>query len=141
MKQITTKNNQTNVNQESFEDICERTKVHGWVVQYVDELRFFPLDNIRSTKIKLNKSVNVLIENNNSEIVVDCPDLDLYGVGDSLQEAIMDLSESIEELYFTLKKNGPSKLGPHMLNIWEFLKDIVSEINAIKKKRGRKNLQ
>lgn len=138
MKKIT--DNKTNTVIESFEDIYQKTKIHGWVVQYVDELRPFPLDNIRSTRIKLNKSVNILIEKNNSEIVVDCPDLDLYGVGDSLQEAIMDLSENIEELYFTLKKSGPSKLGPHMLNIWEFLKSIVSEINAIKNKRGRKNL-
>ncbi len=140
MEQTKKDNTILKINSESFEDIILRTRVHEWVIQDTDSLRVFPLSNIRSSKIKLKKPISVFIGRNDSETIINCPDLDLYGVGDSEQEAIMDLSESIEELYFILKKNELSKLGPHMLNMWEFLRDIVLEINAIKNKRGRKNL-
>ena len=122
------------------EDVILRSKVHWWVNEDMDKLRTVSLANLRSLKIKLKEPINVFIEKKSSEIIINCLDLDLYGVGDTDQEAIKDLSESIEELYFILKKEGNSRLGPHMLNIWNFMKDRFIETNAVKSKRGRKSL-
>lgn len=86
------------------------------------------LNNLRSSRLSLKQPLSVIFERNESEIVCDCPDIDLYGVGDTEQEAITDFSESLEELYFTLKEEGEKNLTPQFTYIWCFLKKTIKKI-------------
>lgn len=54
-------------------------------------------------------------------------DLNLFGYGESEDEALRDLCESIIEHYEHLKKNQ-SKLGPLLKRDWDFLSRIIIEI-------------
>lgn len=92
------------------------------------------LNNLRCSHIILKQPLFVIFEKNESEITCGCPDVDLYGVGETEQEAIIDFSESLEDLFFSLKEEGEDNLGPQMLYIWRFLKKIISETNAVKSK-------
>ncbi len=85
------------------------------------------LNNLRSSKLSLNEPLFVIFEKNEAEIICDCPDIDLYGVGDTEQEAIVDFSASLEELFFTLKSEGEENLGSQLIYVWRFLKKIIKE--------------
>jgi hypothetical protein len=99
-----------------------------WEVQ--NQLKQFSssqIDNLRNEKLELIKSLNINFEKDGDQTIVNCADLDLYGVGDTEQEAIQDLCFQIEDLYFVLKEDGEEKLGPHMLRVWKFMKKIIKE--------------
>lgn len=92
------------------------------------------ISNLRSANLSLNQPLSAIMENDGAEVICDCPDIDLYGVGETEQEAITDFSENLEDLFYLLKESGEKKLGPQMIYIWRFLEKIISETNAIKGK-------
>ncbi len=92
------------------------------------------LGNLRCFNLRLKQPLLVLIERNEKEFVCDCPDVDIYGVGDTEQEAIVDFSENLEDFFYLLKKEGEKKLGKQMIHIWRFLKTIIEETDATESK-------
>jgi hypothetical protein len=90
------------------------------------------LNNIRCANLSLKQPLSAIIENDGAEVICDCPDIDLYGVGETEQEAITDFSENLEDLFYLLKESGEEKLGPQMIYIWRFLEKIIEETNAVK---------
>lgn len=92
--------------------------------------------NIYSNRLLLKEPLNILLEEDGGNFVVNSLDLDIYGVGDSTQEATRDLGENIEDVYFTFKKEGKENLGPEMLKIWNYMSEILQENgNTAKNKR------
>ena len=92
------------------------------------------LSNLRCFNLRLKQPLLALIERNEKEFVCDCPDVDIYGVGDTEQEAIVDFSENLEDFFYLLKKEGEKKLGKQMIHIWRFLKTIIEETDATESK-------
>lgn len=92
------------------------------------------LNNLRSFNLDLKQPLLAVIEYEENEIVCDCPDVDIYGVGDTEQEAIVDFSENLEDFYYLLQKEGEKKLAKQMLHIWRFLTKVVKEKNAAESK-------
>ncbi len=64
------------------------------------------LSNLRSFRLRLKQPLLALIEQNEKEFICDCPDVDIYGVGDTEQEAIVDFSENLEDFFYLLKKRA-----------------------------------
>jgi hypothetical protein len=85
------------------------------------------ISNLRSSKLSLSQPLSANIECDGAEVVCDCPDIDLYGVGETEQEAIADFSENLEDLFYLLKGSGEKKLGPQMIYIWRFLEKVIKE--------------
>lgn len=92
------------------------------------------LRNLRSFNLRLKQPLFALIEKNEKEFVCDCPDVDIYGVGDTEQEAIVDFSENLEDSFYLFKKEGEKNLGKQMIHIWRFLETIIEETNATESK-------
>lgn len=92
------------------------------------------LSNLRSFRLRLKQPLLALIEQNEKEFICNCPDIDIYGVGDTEQEAIVDFSENLENFFYLLKKEGEKNLGKQMIHIWRFLQTIIEETNATKGK-------
>lgn len=88
------------------------------------------LNNLRCLSISLTQPLWAVIETNGTEVICDCPDIDIYGVGETEQEAIIDFSQNLEDFYYLLKDAGEEKLGPQMIYIWRFLEKIIKENNA-----------
>jgi len=68
------------------------------------------LSNIRCASLSLKQPLSAIIESDGTEVICDCPDIDLYGVGETEQEAITDFSENLEDLFYLLKESGEGKL-------------------------------
>lgn len=72
--------------------------------------------------------VNILVEND--IYIATSYDLNLFGYGDSEDEAIRDLCESIIE-HFEHLKNNQSKLGLLLKRDWNFLSRIIKEMEMV----------
>jgi hypothetical protein len=92
------------------------------------------LSNLRSFNLDLKQPLLALIEYGENEVICDCPDVDIYGVGDTEQEAIIDFSENLEDFYYLLREEGEKKLGNQMLHIWRFLGKVIKEKDATESK-------
>lgn len=99
-----------------------------------------PIKNLYSDRLTLKESLNIILKEEDGYFTVTSPDLDIYGVGDSMQESIKDLGENIEDVYLTFKKEGRNKLGPDMLKVWEFMSKTIKEKHATKGRGGKKSL-
>ncbi|MBU0568494.1 hypothetical protein KJ693_05200 [bacterium] len=63
-------------------------------------------------------------------------DINMFGYGDTEQEAIRDLCESIVEYYEDLKESK-DELGPIPASDYDFLKDVIIEVkDAAKEERA-----
>lgn len=72
--------------------------------------------------------VNILVED--ETFIATSYDLNLFGYGDSEDEALRDLCESIIEHYEHLKTNR-SKLGSLLKRDWNFLSRIIKEMEMV----------
>lgn len=72
--------------------------------------------------------VNILVEDD--IYIAMSYDLNLFGYGDSEDEALRDLCESIIEHYEHLK-NNQSKLGLLLKRDWNFLSRIIKEMEMV----------
>ena len=62
--------------------------------------------------------------------VVEAPELNEFGFGDNLSEALSDLQAAIAELYFTLETDR-EQLGPDLTSVWVVLSKKVRRAGAI----------
>jgi predicted translin family RNA/ssDNA-binding protein len=58
--------------------------------------------------------------------IVDCPELNLYGEGVDEIQAANDFKTTLEEFYFSLKKDK-EKLGSELKKKWDILQKIIEE--------------
>lgn len=72
----------------------------------------------------LKEPISVIIEEEEDQVITYAPDLEIYGCGDDVGEALEDLRESIVELYMDLRKNK-GKLGKDLERIWIYLSRAI----------------
>lgn len=105
------------------------------------ESRIIAIQNIHSKKISLKNPLFINInKKEGGEIIVDCVDVDLYGIGETEQEAISDFSENLEDFFYLLKNEGVKNLGRPMISIWNFFREVIVENNATKGKTSRRHI-
>ncbi len=68
------------------------------------------------------------IEYEDNVIIASFYDVDVYGTGDDVQEAITDLCFQIVEIYELYSQNM-SRLGPVPAREWKYLQTIVRSID------------
>ena len=83
--------------------------------------------NLRSDNYTLNQPIPVWVETEEGEIVLSSEDVDMYGTGSNLQEALDDLCGAIVEYYQYLKEEKDN-LGPLLKKDYQFLNLVISEI-------------
>ena len=81
------------------------------------------IDSLRSEKYKLKKPIPINLEHAEAVYIATNYDLELYGYGDSEQEAIEELRNSIIECYEDLKEEDqlgplPSKMMAYVLVVF-----------------------
>lgn len=85
------------------------------------------LGALRDPRLRLITPLTVTFERENDNIVAYCEELEEFGFGSHLTEAIEDLQTTIVELYFTLKEDN-KKLGPDLRRLWGSLRKKIKEI-------------
>ena len=64
------------------------------------------------------------------EHVVEATELNEFGFGNNLAEALADLQAAIAELYLTLEEDQ-DRLGPDLSSVWDVLSRKVRKADAI----------
>ncbi len=86
------------------------------------------LGALRDPRLRLIKPLTITFERENDDIVACCEELEEFGFGKHLTEAIEDLQAAIAELYFTLKQEN-NRLGSNLKRIWGSLRQKIKEVS------------
>jgi hypothetical protein len=86
------------------------------------------LGALRDPRLRLAAPLTITFERENNDIVAYCEELEEFGFGAHLTEAIEDLQATIAELYFTLKQEN-DRLGSNLRRIWHSLRQKVKEVS------------
>jgi hypothetical protein len=90
------------------------------------ERKSFLLYSLRHPGIELREPLAVLVEQDGEQVIAVCYDLDVFGYGDTENEALDDLRRTVADLYFELKEH-PEELGPLPELVWAYLSRIIAE--------------
>ena len=76
--------------------------------------------SLHSVRLLLREPISVLVEEDEEQVIAYAPDLEIFGEGDDLGEALEDLRESIIELYHDLAGHV-GRLGNDLEKVWQYL--------------------
>ncbi|MCZ6676606.1 MAG: hypothetical protein O7E52_05080 [Candidatus Poribacteria bacterium] len=85
------------------------------------------IQNLRHPSYQLRQPIPVVIEREGDIVIAAYDDIDLYGTGTDIQEAISDLCAAIVEYYEGLKENE-NRLGDLPTQEYVFLKQMIIEV-------------
>ena len=85
------------------------------------------LGALRDPRLRLLAPLTITFEREESNIVACCEELEEFGFGTHLTEAIEDLQATIAELYFALKEEN-DRLGPKLGRLGDSLRQKIKEI-------------
>lgn len=105
-----------------------KRKVTSSRVPYPLEIR-----SLHSDRLRLKEPVAVLIEGEKGQVIAYAPDLDIYGSGDDLVEALEDLRLSILDLYADLKRHR-GRLGKDLQAAWRYLTEVCEESGDVRQR-------
>ncbi len=86
------------------------------------------LGALQDPRLHLTVPLTITFEREKENIVAHCEELDEFGFGNHLTEAIADLQAAITEVYFTLKEEN-NRLGPDLERIWDSLRQKIKEVS------------
>jgi len=101
--------------------------IQSQIIQDLQKKRIVPIQNLRSSKLRLKEPLYISIEYGNGVYVAFSDDLNLYGQGETELNAIRDFCKEVKSLYLDFKKSK-DKLGKVMEENWQFLKGVIKEL-------------
>lgn len=84
------------------------------------------LGALRHPGLRLKTPLRITFSTENEYVIVECPELNEFGYGAHLTAAIVDLQNTIAELYFTLKEEQ-ARLGSDLSTLWATLQAKIEE--------------
>ncbi len=82
--------------------------------------REFACGSLRDGRLRVVEPIKAVWREEDEGIVVEAAELNEFGFGDNLSEAMADLQAAIAELYFTLEREQHG-LGPDLAAVWATL--------------------
>lgn len=78
------------------------------------------LETLRHRRLRVQSPMTVKITKENQHVIAEATELDEFGFGANLSEALRDLQRAIVKLYFTLEAER-DRLGPDLQRVWATL--------------------
>lgn len=112
--------------------ICERKTLENQIASSIppeDVLRsgvssvlpdYVLLGTLRDGRLRVQSPITVKIAEENQHVIAEATELDEFGFGTNLSEALRDLQRAIVELYLTLEE-GKDRLSPDLQRVWATL--------------------
>ena len=82
------------------------------------------LGSLRDGRLRVRSPLKVRFTTEGKHIITEAVELNEFGFGENLSEAIADLQRTIAELYFTLEKEQ-DRLGKDLQNVWAILQEKI----------------
>ncbi len=86
------------------------------------------LGALRDPRLRVIEPFIITFEREDSNIVAYCEELEEFGFGTHLTEAIADLQATIAEAYFTFKEEN-KRLGSNLRKLWDSIRQKVKEVS------------
>jgi len=80
---------------------------------------------LRDTKFRLRKPLTLVVRSIEDQYAVELPQVELYAIGDTPEEALREIEAEIADLYDELHRSSPSKLTPKTFGWKLFLDQYV----------------
>ena len=84
----------------------------------------FYVGALRDGRLRVVSPISVRSMVENEQIILESEELDEFGFGRTLSEAIIDLQRAIAELYLTLEEEQ-NRLGPDLERVWSILQQKI----------------
>ena len=94
------------------------------ILNRIERRRALFIHSLHDSRLQLNVSLPITLEDDGYQLIAYAPDLDIYGWGETEYEAIEDLRQSVVDLYFDLKAE---KLGGDLQKIGNYLQSVAIE--------------
>ena len=75
---------------------------------------------LRNRRLRMQKAIPVEIERKGKTVVAKWAEIDEFGYGKNISEALEDFGRTIEELYLSLSESQ-AQLGSDLLGVWQVL--------------------
>ena len=85
------------------------------------------IGSLRDGNLRVVAPLRVKVSREDTSFVLEAVDLNEFGFGDNLSEAIADLQSAIAELYYSLKAE-PQRLGPDLQKVWQELRQAINQV-------------
>ena len=97
--------------------------------QQASESRDSILDGLAHNGLRVVEPFKIQIDVVDGTVIVDAPEINEYGEGDTVEEAIKDLQASIVELFSDLDEDR-DRLGPDLQRVYETLTRKLRRVDA-----------
>lgn len=78
------------------------------------------LGSLRDGRLRVQSPITVKLTKEDQHVIAEATELDEFGFGTNLSEALRDLQRAIVELYLTLEE-GKDRLSPDLQRVWATL--------------------
>ncbi len=92
----------------------------------------FTLESLRDGRLRVMEAIGVMQTAEDGKCVVEATELNEFGFGDDLSEAVADLQAAIAELYFTLDAEQ-GRLGSDLAEVWATLSRKLRKADAARR--------
>ncbi len=82
------------------------------------------LGSLRDGRLKVHSPIKVRFATEGKHTIAEAVEIDEFGFGKNVSEAIADLQRTIAELYFTLEKEQ-GHLGKDLRSVWAILQKKI----------------
>lgn len=76
---------------------------------------------LRDGRLRVREPLEVTITEEDGQIVAEAEELNEFGYGNNLTEAVIDLQHAVSELYFSLEEEQ-KRLGQRLQAVWDKLR-------------------
>ena len=98
-------------------------------VEWTELPTSFSLGTLRDARLRVAKPIQIEQLFEDGHVVMDVPELNEFGFGTNVTEAMLDLQATIVELYFALEAEQ-ERLGPDLASVWQILSEKVRRVDA-----------
>ena len=89
----------------------------------------FALGTLRDGRLRVVEPIEVERTTDSGQCVLEATEVNEFGFGENLSEAIADLQAAIAELYFTLEEKQ-ERLGRDLAKVWATLSRKIYRVDA-----------
>jgi len=82
------------------------------------------LGSVRDGRLRVYSPIRVKFTQEGQHVIAEAVELNEFGFGNSVSEALTDLQHAIVELYLTLDKEQ-ERLGSDLQDVWEKLQKLI----------------
>jgi hypothetical protein len=82
------------------------------------------LGSLRDGRLKIHSPINVKFAKEGKHVIAEAVEINEFGFGESISEALIDLQQAIAELYLTLEEKQ-DHLGTDLQGVWSVLQQKI----------------